>query len=290
MFENLKNGWKLASETRKLIFGDKELLLYPILSALVTVLLAAAIFIPTFFSGLFNSWTVIFVVILFYVVVGFASTYILMALLVAFRSYTKGKRISMGEAFSIVRPYTKLILEWAIFYTILVMILRAIESRFGGIGRLLIGSIGSLAIATATLFAVPIILDKKVGPIAAVEESVKTIVHHFGNTFGGIVYSDLYGIAFFFLGVLVGIGFVFAGAVTGSIAVAIIGIVVIAIPLAVFGIIISYVTSNAFKLILYDYINGGALPKGFSKEMMESAAKQRKQGGRSGNMPDNSFA
>ena len=65
------------------------------------------------------------------------------------------------------------------------MILNAIESRFRGIGRFVVGFIGSLAISTAVFFVVPVILEKNIGPIGAMKESVKTIYHQFGQTFGG---------------------------------------------------------------------------------------------------------
>lgn len=289
MFENLKNGWKLAGATRKLLFKDKQLLFYPVVSAVIAIVLAVAIFVPVLFIGN-NSTAVILALILFYIVTSFASTYMLMALLIAFRSYANGKKISMSEALHQTAPYTMLIFEWALFYTILVMILRAIESRFGGIGRLLIAEIGSIAIAVATLFAIPVILDNKVGPITAVKDSVKVITKNFGSTFGGIIYADLYGMVFTIIGILVIVAaFVTAAAsLAAAIVVGLIGVV-----LVVFGSIISYATSNVFTLILYDYINGKGLPSGFDKQMMNSSIKQKGQRsgpGTGSGMPDNTFA
>lgn len=274
MFENLKNGWKLGSATRKLIFKDKQLMLYPVLSLLITIVLMAAIFLPiVFFSATLSSPLFILGLILFYIVVSFVSTYVLMALLIAFRSYTKGKEISIGEAMHLTRPYTVQIIEWALFYTMLVMVLRLVESRFGGIGRLVIGSIGSLAIAAATLFAVPVILDKKVGPITAVKESSQMLIHHFGNTFGGIVYADLYSMIFTLPGILIIVAAVFIASSSPIGLLVILG--GIGVALVAFGSVINYTTSNAFKLILYDYTNGKGLPEGFTKDMMQSAIKRK---------------
>ena len=274
LFENVTNGWKLGSATRKLVFKDKQLLLYPVLSMLITVVLMAAIFLPTILiSRSVYSPLFILGVIIFYIIVSFVSTYLLMALLIAFRSYTKGKKISIGEAMHLTAPYTVQIFEWALFYTVLIMILRAIESRFGGIGRLIIGSIGSLAISAATLFAVPVILDKKVGPITAVKESAAMLIHNFGNTFGGIVYSDLYGLNVSLPGILLIVVAVLSA--TASIGLLII-LGVTGFALLALGSIISYTTSNAFRLILYDYTNGRGLPDGFTKEMMQSAIKQKR--------------
>lgn len=275
MFENLKNGWKLGSATRKLIFGDKELLVYPIIGGIITFLLALVLFVPLVLTIATASNTLILAaVILFGFLSTFVSIYFLVALLLAFRQYSRtGKKMSMGNALSQASQYWVQILEWAVFYTIIVTILRAIESRIQGIGGFLIGAIGSMALALATIFVVPSIIDNKTGPIKSIENSVKMITKNFGSTFGGIIYSDLYalmfvipGILLFFLGIIIAFGASIPG-----IALAIVGIV-----LFVFGIMLNYVTSNAFILILYDYVNTGKLPKGFTEEMMDNAIRKKK--------------
>ena len=275
MFENLKNGWKLGSATRKLIFGDKELLVYPIIGGIITFLLALVLFVPLVLTIATASNTLILAaVILFGFLSTFVSIYFLVALLLAFRQYSRtGKKMSMGNALSQASQYWVQILEWAVFYTIIVTILRAIESRIQGIGGFLIGAIGSMALALATIFVVPSIIDNKTGPIKSIENSVKMITKNFGSTFGGIIYSDLYalmfvipGILLFFLGIIIAFGAFIPG-----IALAIVGIV-----LFVFGIMLNYVTSNAFILILYDYVNTGKLPKGFTEEMMDNAIRKKK--------------
>jgi hypothetical protein len=275
MFENLKNGWKLGSATRKLIFGDKGLLVYPIIGGIITFLFALALFVPLVLTISTASNTLILaVVILFGLISTFVSIYFLIALLLAFRQYSRTrKKMAMGDALAQASQYWVQILEWAVFYTIIVTILRAIESRVQGIGGFLIGAIGSMALALATIFVVPSIIDNKTGPIKSIESSVKMITKNFGSTFGGIIYSDLYalmfvipGILLFFLGIIIAFGSFIPG-----IALAIVGIV-----LFVFGIMLNYVTSNAFILILYDYVNTGKLPKGFTKEMMDNAIRKKK--------------
>ena len=275
MFENLKNGWKLGSATRKLIFGDKGLLVYPIIGGIITFLFALALFVPLVLTISTASNTLILAtVILFGLISTFVSIYFLVALLLAFRQYSRtGKKMAMGDALSQASQYWVQILEWAVFYTIIVTILRAIESRIQGIGGFLIGVIGSMALALATIFVVPSIIDNKTGPIKSIESSVKMITKNFGATFGGIVYSDLYALMFTIPGIILFIaGIIIAfGAFVPGIALAIVGIV-----LFVFGMMLNYVTSNAFILILYDYVNTGKLPKGFTKEMMDKAIRRKK--------------
>lgn len=275
MFENLRNGWKLGSATRKLIFGDKGLLFYPIIGGIVTFLLALALFVPLVFTiSSASNVLILAVVILFGFLSTFVSVYFLVALLLAFRQYSKtGKKMAMADALSQASQYWVQILEWAVFYTIIVTILRVIESRLQGIGGFLIGVIGSMALALATIFVVPSIIDNKTGPIKSIENSVKMITKNFGSTFGGIIYSDLYALMFTIPGILLffaGVVVAFTSFIPGM------ALMIVGIVLMVFGIMLNYVTSNTFIFILYEYVNTGKLPKGFTKEMMDNAIRKKK--------------
>ena len=212
---------------------------------------------------------------IFYLISTFTTMYLVIALLISFRSYMNDRdKISFGSALKATRPYLKQILEWAVFYAIVLLLIRVLEARFRGIGRLIVAGIGSFTLALASFFAAQIILEKKTGPIATVKASFDTIIHHFGATFGGVAYSDLYGLMFAVIGILVIIGGVIALSVTGS-------FIMLAIPVVgfvslVFGILISFVTLSVFKLILYDYANTGVLPSGFDKNMVNMTIRQRK--------------
>src|SRR5271170_2697447 len=153
MFENITNGWKLASAIRKLAFQDKGLLIYPVISGIVILLESIAIFATFFLSAAsigFSTLSFVIFLFVYYVVVYFTSVFILVAMLLAFRAYTSdAKKIGIGEAFSQTMPYTVLILEWAIFESVVTMIIRAIESRIRGIGGMLLGLGASMAISLA---------------------------------------------------------------------------------------------------------------------------------------------
>jgi hypothetical protein len=294
MFENVKKGWKTASAVRKLVFKDKELFVYPILSVIVVILEAVIVFGTLIFAvapagGGLNTVTFIVALFIFYVLVYFTGTYFIMAMLIAFRSFAGGKKIGFGDAFGQTAPYAGLILEWALFYSVLVMILRAVESRLKGIGRILVGSLGALAISTATLFAIPIILDKKVGPIKAVEGSISFIKDNFGSTFGGLIYADLYGMLISLIGIVIlvaGVLLLMSSGGQGYIpatAWIALGAGAIGLMVIVIGSLVSSVTMNAYKLILYDHFNGGKMPAGFTEDMFQTK-KKNPSGGIMGKM------
>lgn len=275
MFENMKAGWALGKVTREIVFNDKELLIYPVIAMLagfVEFLALIAGFFFVYITGN-NAYFNIPVLFVFYVLTTFTTTYITMAMLIGFRSYTSGKKIGMGEAFAQTAPYTKLIFEWALFYGVIITIIKVIESRLRGIVQLLFGAIISLALSIALFFVVPVILDEKVGPIQAMKLSEQTIIKNFGKAFGGVAYSELYSLIF----ILAGVALILLGAVALTVSF-ILGAIILCLGFvgAMFGAILGSTLSSIFRLVLYDYIKTGKLPQGYSKDMINAAIRTKR--------------
>ncbi len=272
-FTGLRAGWGLARSVRSMVSGDRGLLVYPVVSGIIGVILfglsfAGALFIPFNFP---TEWKLIAGMVLAYFVTGFVTTYFLVAMLISFKSYETGSKIGIGEALAKTRPYTIRILEWALFYTVLVMLLRAIESRFRGISQIIVAGIGSMGITIATFFAVPAILEKKVGPIDAVKESFGTIRRTIGPVFGGVAYIDLYTLVFTLGGVLVAIA---GGILVPGIALKLAAIGV-GVALLVIGLVLNFTYFNILKLLLYDYLTEGKLPEGIDEGLLQQSIKRR---------------
>ena len=277
MFSNIKKGWALGKATRRLVFKDKKLMIFPLISALAVIAEIIAILVPsTLFLMVYSNsfYYYLLILILFYFVVTFTSTYVIMAMFIGFRGFSKGQNIGFKDAFKQVRPYGKLIAEWSLFYAVIIVGIRLLESRMRGIAGMIFGAAIAFAIGIATLFVVPVILDKKLSPIKAIKESSSFIIKNFGKAFGGLAYVDLYGLAIIFLGILAAIaGFslvslnLFAGA-----AVMLMGIGIIAI-----GAMITSMLSNIFRLIIYDFVSYGKVPEGFTADMLKNAVKQKRK-------------
>ena len=278
MFSNLKNGWALGKATRKLVFEDKKLMVFPLISGIAVIAEIIAIFVPSafFLTAYSNSSNAIYyyipVLILFYFVVTFTSTYIIMAMLIGFRAFSSGQQIDFKDAFKQTRPYSRLIAEWSLFYAVVIVGIRLLESRIRGITGLILGAAVAFAIGIAILFVVPVILDKKLGPVKALKESSSFIIKNFGRTFGGLAYTDLYSLAIILLGIITFIAgfFVVSLNLLAGAAVIIAGIGIIAL-----GAIIASMLSNIFRLIMYDFASYGKVPEGFTPEMLKNAVKQK---------------
>ncbi len=294
MFENVVSGWKIASAIRKLALQDRGLLLYPIISAVIMIIEAIAVFVPLAllslgaYSSYGGSYGILFIIALFvyYVVVYFTATYVLVAMLLAFRSYEDGSKMGIGAAFSKASSYSVVILEWALFEAIVTMVIRAIEQRLGALGGIIFGLAASIAMSIATAFAVPVIVDKRTGPISTLKESTGFIIKNFGKTFGGLLFTDLYAMIFSFIGL--GLIFVAFLSISVSIVVAVI-IVVIGVIFMLYGAMLNYILGNIYKFVLYDVENGGKVPKGLTKDLLMSGVRQKKNRGSGGilggNMP-----
>lgn len=272
-FTGLRAGWGLAKSVRALVSGDRGLLVYPVISGVIGIFLfglsfAGSLLFPVKFP---LEWKIIMGMVIAYFITGFVSTYFLLAMLISFKSYEAGEKIGIAEALSRTRPYTVRVLEWALFYTVLVMILRAIESRFRGISQIIVAGIGSIGITVATFFAVPAILEKKVGPIDAVRESFGTIRRTIGPVFGGVAYIDLYTLVFILGGIFIAIaGGMFIPGITLKIITIGIGV-----ALLVIGLVLNFTYFNILKLLLYDYLNEGKLPEGIDKVLLEQSIRRR---------------
>ena len=277
MFSNIKKGWELGKATRKLVFKDKRLMIFPLVAAVAVIAEMAAILLPsTLFLMVYSNsfYYFILVLLLFYFVVTFTSTYVIMAMFIGFRSFSNKRQIGFKDAFKQVRPYTKLIAEWSLFYAIIIVGIRLLESRIRGIAGLIFGAAIAFAIGIATLFVVPVILDKKLSPIKALKESSSFIIKNFGKTFGGLAYVDLYGLAIILLGILLVIAGFFLVSFNLIVGAA---VILIGIGIAAIGGMITSMLSNIFRLIIYDFISYGKIPEGFTSDMLKNAVKQKRK-------------
>ncbi len=274
MFEGIKAGWRLAKSVRSIVAGNRSLLLYPFVSALLGILLFAVTLVGVFFIPLNvgAQWKEIAAFVGAYLLTALVSTYFLVAMLIDFRSTSSGNPVGMGKALGLTRQYARKIFLWAMFYTIIVMIIRMLESRTRGLASLVIGIAGSIGITVATFFAVPAILEKKAGPIQAVRESVSTITRTMGPAFGGVAYIDLYTLLFVFAGM----GLIIVSLLLPFLGIFSIALLIAGLVLMVFGMVQNYTFFNILKLVIYDYYNGVPLPQGISESMLSSAIKTRR--------------
>ncbi len=261
--DKLRNSWELVKASFRVLSADKELLVFPIVSAMGTLIVTLTFALPMFLSGLMDSlfsekiqiagFVVIFLFyIVQYTVIFFANTALVGAAVVRLR----GGNPTVGQGFQIAFSRLLNIVGYAIIAATVGMLLRAISERSRGLGRMAISLIG-FAWNIATFLVVPVLAVEGVGPIDAIKRSVYLLRKTWGEQIAGnIGIGTVFGLISFGIVIL---GMVFAGIafiVLESAALAMAMIVLMVIALILVGLINSTL-SGIYAAAVYQYAETG---------------------------------
>jgi hypothetical protein len=191
MFTKLSNSWELAKASARVLAADKELIIFPIVSAIGTLIITITFAVPMFLSGFFDrliseSFQFISFLVLFlfyivqYTVVFFANTALVGAAVIRLHGGDPTVRDGFRIAFSRLGP----IIGYALIAATVGMILRAISERSRGLGRLAVTLVG-FAWNIATYLVVPVLAVEGIGPIEAIKRSVSLLKKTWGEQIVG---------------------------------------------------------------------------------------------------------
>lgn len=180
-------SWALIKASARVLAADKELLVFPIVSAIASLFVSAAFAIPLFLSGGFsagteNGFPAIYYLVLFifyivqYFVIFFANT----ALVGAATIRLKGGDPTANDGFRIAFSHIGAILGYAAIAATVGVILRLISDRSRGLGRLVTSLLG-FAWNIATFLVVPILAVEGIGPIQAIQRSTALLKKTWGE-------------------------------------------------------------------------------------------------------------
>lgn len=187
---------------------DKELLVFPAVSAIATLVVIASFMLPLFglldlkaISGSQQSppaWLYVWG-FLFYLVQYFVIFYFNSALVGAAMIRLEGGDPTVADGLRIARSKFGVILGYAAIAATVGMILRAIEERSGLIGKWITGLIGA-AWTVVSFLTVPVLVMRDVGPLDAVKESALLLKQTWGeNVIGQGGVGLLFGLLQFVL-------------------------------------------------------------------------------------------
>lgn len=276
MAGSLANSWSLVKASAQVLKQDRELLVFPLLSGIATVLVAVTFILPLalaggaeWFSGEQTSYFAWVVGFLFYMVQYTVIFFFNSALVGAALIRLEGGDPTVSDGMSIAMDRIGAILGYAALAATVGMILRAVSERVGFVGRIVAGFVG-LGWTLATYLAVPVLVSKNVGPIDAVKESAGLFRRTWGEQ---MVASFGIGWAFFLMGVswtLVVVAVITGLATLGAGA----ALILPAIGLAVLGYILLGLLASALQGIytaaLYRHASGGRV-EGFDATMLTGA-------------------
>ncbi len=275
MFERLARSWTLIKVSAGVLAKDKELLVFPAVSALAGLLVVASFLGPLIWYAAGNPeafdrgeasplwWVWVFAFYLVqYMVIFFFNT----ALVGAAAIRLGGGDPTVADGFRIAWSKLDKILGYALIAATVGLILQMIQERAGWIGKWVAGLIGA-AWTVATFLVVPVLVHRDIGPIDAVKESAQLLKQTWGENLigqGGV--GAVFGLGYVLLWmVLMGLGIALGN---GPAFLVLVGVGVLAtVGLA----LIQTALQGIYAVALYRYASGQPISGDFDGALLHSA-------------------
>jgi hypothetical protein len=280
MFAKIGNSWALIKASAAVLRADKELIVFPIVSAIGVLVVMASFAFPMMLTGFFDalfegrSQILGFVVgFVFYAVQYFVIIFANSALVGAAMIRLRGGDPTVGDGFRIAMKHIGAILGYALLSATVGMILRWLSERGKLVGRL-VSSLGGLAWNLATYLVVPVLVVEDVGPVEAIKRSANLLKKTWGEQ---IVGNFSIGLIFGLLTVLVillGIPvFMLAVSAESPVLIALAGVLFVLI--LVFMGLINSTLSGIYVAAVYRYAAEGEASGFFNEEMVRGAFRPK---------------
>ena len=279
MFRRLSNSWELVKASWRVLLADKELMIFPLVAFLASLVVLATFAVPTVLAGLLDSAVTngdvgVFsyvVAFLFYVVMYSVTIFFNSALVGAAMIRLEGGDPTVRDGFRIATSKFGNILGYAVIAATVGTILRAISERSGSIGRFVVSLVG-FAWNIATFLVVPVLVVENVGPIDAVKRSGRLLKETWGEQIAGnLSVSFIFGLITFGV-ILLGIPLVILAVMSGSV-----GLIVTAVALVIMLImlisLVSSTLSGIYTAAVYRYATTGDTGGYFEADMVKDAFK-----------------
>jgi hypothetical protein len=258
---------ELAKASWAVLRADKELIVFPIVSAIAAALVGLLFVVPLWVSGFFDnigngespkvfSYAVLFVFYLvLYTVINFCNAALVGAALIRLR----GGDPTAEDGFRIAAARVGPIVGYALIGATVGVVLQAVRERAGFVGTLFAGLLDA-AWGVVTFLVIPVLVVEEVGPIEAVKRSAALLKRTWGEQLIGAS-----GI-----GLVVGL----AVLVVGAAAVAL-----VAIAASIGGVILAVVVGVAAGLCVAAVIAVGAALRGIYTAALYRYAADGTSGG-----------
>jgi hypothetical protein len=184
-------GWAMTKMSLRVIRKDKEILIFPVLSGLMTILILASFVGGMFLTGGLSGadsesvkWVFYVFFAVFYFVSFFITIFFNACMIGCATIRMNGGDPTVRDGFRIAGQNIGRILAWALFAATVGLIIRAIQKRVGFIGRLIMGAIG-VVWTIVTYFVVPVLIYEQLGPWGAVKRSASILKKTWGEALVG---------------------------------------------------------------------------------------------------------
>ncbi len=275
-------SWELTKMSFRVIKLDREMLLFPLLAGIFSLLFSATLLFPTILLEIIRSsgdsvalsvvdYALIFVS---YLGMAFIATFFNVCVVFTTKTRFEGGDATFMDSIKFAFSKIHLIFAWSLVSATVGLLLRALDQaaqRAGTVGRILLGILSTILGMTwsiVTIFVIPAMVYDDLGPMEAIKKSTATLRRTWGESL--IRHFGLGLIQFLFMLLGVALAVLLFGTLGGmggtGLAIAI-GLTVIYF-LAV--ILIFTVANNVYNTALYAYANGSP-PDDFDHATLEGA-------------------
>jgi len=279
MFARIGYTLDLMKASWEVLKKDKELLLFPLLSAICCLIVIASFVIPLVVTGYWEppaeeataadqvayyAMLFLFYFVNYFVIIFFNSAIVACAVI-----RLRGGDPTVGDGIRAAMSRLPVIAGWALISATVGLILRIIEDRSKKVGQIVAALLGT-AWAVMTYLAVPVLVIEKTGPIETFKRSTALLKNTWGEQLVG---GFAFGVVFFFLSLPAAL-FVVLGFVGGSPVTIGIGIGVAVLYLILLGLIQSALKA-IFQAALYLYAHDEQPPEGFDAALLGGAIQSK---------------
>jgi hypothetical protein len=277
MFERFSRSWELAKASASVIQADKELLLFPVMSGLVTLVLMATFVLPIYMLKLFSHGNEVMggiLAFLFYFCSYAVTFFFNSALVAAALIRLDGGDPTVADGINAAKARIVPILGYAAIAATVGMILNGLRNKENNLLVRMIGAGLGVAWTLSTFLVVPVLVNENVGPIDAIKESVGLLKKTWGENIVGNVGIGMVFAVIFTCALLVGIVLVFGAAALSPTLAFVVGAVVV-MALVFLGIVQSAL-SSVYSAALYRFATVGDAGAGFENTAIATAFAPRR--------------
>lgn len=278
--ERFRRSWELGKASWQMLRSNPQFLLFPMVSTVAAVVVAAILGIGGFLaipdfsdrlesSGNSESWPVYALMVAIVLAGTIITIYFNTALAAAVMQEMDGQDATFKSGLAAASQRKGTILQWAVISTTVGLILSALRER-GGIAGNIASAIGGIAWGLATFFVIPILAARNVGPIDAVKESASLLRRTWGEQVIGGAGVGLFGFIITLPIIIVAIAVAGVGIASGSLAVAI-PTIGIGLALGLVAIAVMTSLSSIFRTVVYRWATEHEVAPGYESGMLQHA-------------------
>jgi hypothetical protein len=277
MFERFRRSWELVKASWSVLRADKELILFPIVSLIGTLVVMAVFAVPALLVGAVNdeglSIAGYVLLFLFYLVMYSVIIFSNTALVGAAMIRLNGGDPTVMDGFNIAFSKLGLIIQFAAISATVGLVLQMLRER-GGILAEIAAWLGSMAWNIATFLVIPVLVVENVSAIEAIKRSTALLKQTWGEQIvGNFGLGMIFGLINFAV-VVLGLVLIGAMAATGSIAL-IIAAVGLTILLLMAVNLVASAMNGIYTAAVYRYAVNGEVSAYFNPEMIQGAFRPK---------------